>query len=786
MSSNRRDSDLIAKSKRTSPCQASVLSMGSSPRLSNDEQDAAGDGDTSVPEGRSPREYLPSQNQAMALLSRALIPSKREAFTLRFQQSVTKEDNRILGEPIICNTPTRWIADAFGCDEPFRLREMGDMFPSHGTMSDYLEEFYVMDIILNRHLRPKRKTSKEFSPNGKSDKDDNNDDDDDDDDVNMDDVTDDPYGGDDNDCLFAGKGGDKNNSKLPVDPDKVVTVWCYKPEDLNDAFDYKFRTMILFMPQCGVFYCARERRKGDAGVAKSLIPLDMSWLRMKRTVTPLSSSGVTGVAEVTYTFGKDGYVKRFSDTRWSAKYYRDFNRVSAWRISLHKTIARRQNRIIYRAVQCHDSDGPMLPPDIFNGQDIGCWPQGVLKAEYNRRLARSNSARMNGRHYAMGCHHFRLPEQCWIIDPALDHYVDVWIDVDTVGHCADRQSVVMIRNLMVVDGEADRQSAMYRDEWDHHTHLLGALNHITFHNTVLNRRLGKGGSVRSKGGDVGTMHAIGTGFDFNGAMRPYASNLMVPERLLRNMVLCLARCGEVFFPQVLAVMRDTESDTGLQPISPMEGDPHKKRSAGFTIDMSVNLGNSSHFDVHDASQGYSVWTEEIPGCGANWYFVLPNVHGKRAPRRGAHGEQLEGKPFAGLAIKLGHGVAISWDGRVIRHCTSISQPDGLSGGKVGFDRKKFGNKLYGTFTAAKEKVVKAGRAQCQASNKLGVVDSCEKEVGDHQNGDSSVRGGHDEDGADNAHEQHDPQAHAPEAKEAGPLSQQENIDNYRIPKKRRT
>ncbi|KAI2507102.1 hypothetical protein MHU86_7371 [Fragilaria crotonensis] len=127
---------------------------------------------------------------------------------------------------------------------------------------------------------------------------------------------------------------------------------------------------------------------------------------------------------------------------------------------------------------------------------------------------------------------------------------------------------------MVVDGEADRQSAMYRDEWDHHTHLLGALNHITFHNTVLNRRLGKGGSVRSKGGDVGTMHAIGTGFDFNGAMRPYASNLMVPERLLRNMVLCLARWGS-FLPQVLAVMRDTESDTGLQPISPMEGDPIK-------------------------------------------------------------------------------------------------------------------------------------------------------------------------------------------------------------------
>ena len=113
MSSNRRDSDLIAQSKRTSPCQASVLSMGSSPWLSKDKQEAASYENTSVPEGRTPCEYLPSQNQAMALLSRALIPSKRGAFIQRFQQSVSKEDNRILGEPTICNTPTRWIAGAF-------------------------------------------------------------------------------------------------------------------------------------------------------------------------------------------------------------------------------------------------------------------------------------------------------------------------------------------------------------------------------------------------------------------------------------------------------------------------------------------------------------------------------------------------------------------------------------------------------------------------------------------------------------------------------------------------
>jgi hypothetical protein len=420
--------------------------MGSSPRLSN-KQDVAGDEVASVPEGRCPREYLPSQNQAVALLSRAVILSKREAFIKRFQLSAKKEGNRTFGEPTICNTPTRWIADAFKCNQPFCLREMGDMFPSHGTTSEYLDELYIMDVVLNQRLHP--------------DNDDNNNDCDD----NMD-VTDDRDGNNNNNnnnCSFVDK-RDDNDSKSPVVPDEVVPVWCCKPEDLNDEFDYKFGTMLLLMPQCGVFYCARERRKEDAGIAKSLIPLDMSWLRMTREVMPISS-GSAGVAEVSYAFGNDSYVKRFTYARWSSKL---------------STIARRQNRIILRAAQC-DRDGPMLAPDIFNGQDIGRWPHDVLKAEYNHRLARSNSARMNGRHYAMGCHHFKL------IDPALHHYVDIWIDVDSVGRCADRQSVVMIRNLMVIDSKADRQSAMYQDEWDRHTHLLGALNHITFHNTVLNR-----------------------------------------------------------------------------------------------------------------------------------------------------------------------------------------------------------------------------------------------------------------------------------------------------------
>ena len=127
----------------------------------------------------------------------------------------------------------------------------------------------------------------------------------------------------------------------------------------------------------------------------------------------------------------------------------------------------------------------------------------------------------------------------------------------------------------------------------------------------------------------------------------------------------------------------------------------RRRVQGYSIDMSCNLGNSSHYDVHDASQGFSVWTEEHRGAAKNWYFIMPNVHGRK----------LDGSTFAGVAIKLRHGTAISWDGRVVRHCTSITMPDGINGGSPLDSKRKrdFANHVYGTFTAAKERIVQAGR-----------------------------------------------------------------------------
>ena len=536
---------------------------------------------------------------------------------------------------------------------------------------------------------------------------------------------------------------------------------------------------ILFLPQCGKFYCHRERRKGDVGVPGTFVAHDMSWLRLQRK----EKLRMDGQIDVSYSFGRDSFVKRFfvdspgdPAIRNGGWQFLENRRVSAWRISTGKKHPSQQNRVIYRAIQCHDADGPMLPPDILQREDRSTVPKDYQAAEYRRLFRSANSAKKDGRHYVRGCHHYNLPASCWIINPMDTHFVDIMVDTDAVGGTRNRQSVVMVRNVTKVDKDNP-----YTD----------SLDHITAHNVLFRKSKAKG-SARSRSVDVGRMHAIGTAIPLNGVGTvPFAANRKVPEDVLRQLVVNLSKVGSRCFPQVYSVIRDMEQDSGLLPVEPMDGQAitddeggdssdedddgdvdsrvakarialrkrvaarekgkrsrrlgalrtvapggpnsdgsgnddggddriakarialrkriamlERRRRVGYTIDMSVNLGNSSHFDVHDASQGFSVWTEEVLGVGENWFLIFPNVHGVRP----------DGTEFRGMAVKLGHGVAISWDGRVLRHCTSISHPDGKLSGKVGEVKdSQFHNHLYGTFTAAKEKIIRTGRAVSAAN-----------------------------------------------------------------------
>ena len=60
----------------------------------------------------------------------------------------------------------------------------------------------------------------------------------------------------------------------------------------------------------------------------------------------------------------------------------------------------------------------------------------------------------------------------------------------------------------------------------------------------------------------------------------------------------------------------------------MAGDGKYGR-VSHSMDASDNLVNASHYDNNDGSQGAGIWTGDKHGSTKDWYFVLPNVFGKK-------------------------------------------------------------------------------------------------------------------------------------------------------------
>jgi hypothetical protein len=491
------------------------------------------------------------------------------------------------------------------------------MFPESGSQLNYLSEFYVMDVILNRRAAPL--------------------------------------------TAVSGCGND------------ICHTQSYVPEDEAPEADEKFRAVILFLPQCGVFYCSRDCHAGDAGLPGTLRAYDMSWLRLHRSESERYSPS--------YTFGDDGFVRRFySETKLPC----GARQVSAWKISTGGVLPDQQVRLVYRARQGADKDLPPLPPDFIGGMDFRSVPTNYRAHEYRDRLKASPSAKEGCRHYVDGSRHYDLPESCWIVDPNAHHFVDVHITIDGI---PDRESVVMVRNVGKMDPRDNRQQF---------------LSCLTERCTAIRLVNGKG-TARAKSSDVGGMIAIGNRVVRKKGDTPdcpivydkvlYAANSSVGEDVIRGLAVDLADIGSRCFPQVYSVIRDTEVNSGLSPLAPMDGVAlggdgddrdnnddddddeddddddddsddgdgdgdgdigvpgddlfttarvwadaqatlnnarldflrrkirrllrllERWRRVGYTIDLSFNLGNSSHFDVNDASQGYSCWTEEMLGWG---------------------------------------------------------------------------------------------------------------------------------------------------------------------------
>jgi hypothetical protein len=228
MSSNRRGAGgwrkknkVAGMGRRTSTCQTSVLNLGNSPQVPG-VSIVADETKKSLPAGHNEREILPTRRQIMSLLSMAIVPEERNAFWRRFRDA-SKDDDGSAHE-FLCKTPIGVVAKAFEC-EPVQLRSAADMLPEPRIQSGFLNEFYVMDVILNRDPSPA--VTGDFKKRKKGD-----------------------------------------GTSTDVDFIVVCPFMAYEPGDSDPEKDYLYRAVILILPQCGVFYCHREHRCGDAGVPR--------------------------------------------------------------------------------------------------------------------------------------------------------------------------------------------------------------------------------------------------------------------------------------------------------------------------------------------------------------------------------------------------------------------------------------------------------------------------------------------------------------------------------------
>ena len=206
-------------------------------------------------------------------------------------------------------------------------------------------------------------------------------------------------------------------------------------QDLDNVKDFRYRTLLVFLPGAGVLYVARDRRRKSKGVEGSRIPMDISWFRLKTSIQqPLS--------DFRLQFGEDGYVKRFASIT-SPPGSPPSTMVSAWRVLYHPA-SRLFPRELFKSTQCADHKGPRMPPNFVLGHDLGAWTNADRAQKYNRCLVNSNSMRVGGRHYAPGCLHLNIPDTCSIIDPMERPFIDMIVDIALTGSCA------IARNLVIV------------------------------------------------------------------------------------------------------------------------------------------------------------------------------------------------------------------------------------------------------------------------------------------------------------------------------------------------
>jgi hypothetical protein len=289
---------------------------------------------------------------------------------------------------------------------------------------------------------------------------------------------------------------------------------------------------------------------------------------------------------------------------------------------------------------------PLLPPDMFGDKSIEAI---VARRQYYNESVNnahnSGSFRYGCRRYVKKAHHHKIDDGV------------LRIDQRTMG---DVQLAVTIR-----DANGRPQDLSYiQISCVKNTKLLAAL-------CIGSKRLkGQPANARQHVGDHGKMFCCGEMAVTGSKMKvTQPTKILQDENILSEINELSASFAKDAFISVLPTMQHIETMSGRVPIKEMGG----SSSPSCRIITSYNLGNASHYDVGDASVCYSIWCELEPGSATNWFFVLPNVLVKYG-----------GETYHGVVITLFHGVGISWDGRMIRHGTSITNTGTKTNGCFGW------------------------------------------------------------------------------------------------------
>jgi hypothetical protein len=599
---------------------------------------------------RDNRRMTPSHPQILQLVSK-LIPHpldiKFEKKMGDYMGGILVDDSELPGDVRIGSTPLQWLDSSFrhATDEDHR----GE-YPSSVTAIDLVNcnpfahsnrprttatrasktEFHLLEVILNRRVKP-IKALKDRS----------------------------------------------------LDAAQVRHVVALNNAHMGDEFDDMYKAYIVVSLKAGLAYCNKEYYKSGTGrriKSRGHVPIGLSWFGFDRHGLPQRSSYIKSMIRGwTFTmydmhYGDD--VPVFSNTIW--------------------------------AKQTTDMETPPLAPDVYEGEDVSKLDQVALKAKYFEALKNSNSRRLRGRHFVRGAHHHAFPDSVLIVDPrGSEGNVDIVVAVHqaSLSYGEVGEDGTPLENP--IQGgrravESFQEDGVEFKAWKHTNiqelstisvrnmdnsetkPLLDKLNQNAFESVCATvKNTGPQGSCRNGSGDRGVMIPMGVGLhDYLSSEEwTYNSNANAPS--LPDAADASARLGNAYFPTVLRAMQQTEIDVGIREPTDFfrypdtgehtverrnstahsaQQEEEEHRHPSFMA-VSCNLQNASHFDPGDGNVGYVIWTCKHGSDDVdNWYFIFPNLIGKRA----------DGTTFNGVAVRLYHGVGIAFDGRVIRHCTSVT------------------------------------------------------------------------------------------------------------------